>query len=286
MKTIRLLYPDWLSGGLETYYFGANLLQHILPANPKQPLVKVNIAAPDGLERTVQDGITGKKEVFAGILAAQKVIAENQPQKIITIGGNCLVSQAPFDYLHGLYPDAGIIWIDAHPDVSMSKDGYPNAHAMVLAALLGQGEKDMVEMLSNPPFKPNELFYVGLQNLHDYQAEFLDRLGVDYKIQTEQFVTVKEIETFAQKFEHILVHLDIDVLDPQYFHSTYFANHELVGDGSGCGRMRMDLLAQILQAICYSTNVVGFTIAEYLPFDEEKLSKMFGSLELFTEEQS
>ena len=286
MKTIRLLYPDWLSGGLETYYFGANLLQHILPANPKQPLVKVNIAAPDGLERTVQDGITGKKEVFAGILAAQKVIAENQPQKIITIGGNCLVSQAPFDYLHGLYPDAGIIWIDAHPDVSMSKDGYPNAHAMVLAALLGQGEKDMVEMLSNPPFKPNELFYVGLQNLHDYQAEFLDRLGVDYKIQTEQFVTVKEIETFAQKFKHILVHLDIDVLDPQYFHSTYFANHELVGDGSGCGRMRMDLLAQILQAICHWTNVVGFTIAEYLPFDEEKLSKMFGSLELFTEEQS
>lgn len=285
MKTIRLLYPDWLSGGLETYYFGANLLQHILPANPKQPLVKVNIAAPDGLERTVQDGITGKKEVFAGILAAQKAIAENQPQKIITIGGNCLVSQAPFDYLHGLYPDAGIIWIDAHPDVSMSKDGYPNAHAMVLAALLGQGEKDMVEMLSNPPFKPNELFYVGLQNLHDYQAEFLDRLGVDYKIQTEQFVTVKEIETFAQKFEHILVHLDIDVLDPQYFHSTYFANYELVGDGSGCGRMRMDLLAQILQAICHSTNVVVFTIAEYLPFDEEKLSKMFGSLELFTEEQ-
>lgn len=285
MKTIRLLYPDWLSGGLETYYFGANLLQHILPANPKQPLVKVNIAAPDGLERTVQDGITGKKEVFAGILAAQKVIAENQPQKIITIGGNCLVSQAPFDYLHGLYPEAGIIWIDAHPDISMSKDDYPNAHAMVLAALLGQGEKDMVEMLSNPPFKPNELFYVGLQNLHDYQAEFLDRLGVDYKIQTEQFVTVKEIETFAQKFKHILVHLDIDVLDPQYFHSTYFANHELVGDGSGCGRMRMDLLAQILQAICHSTNVVGFTIAEYLPFDEEKLSKMFGSLELFTEEQ-
>ena len=39
MKTIRLLYPDWISGGLETYHFGANLLQHILPVNPNQPLV-------------------------------------------------------------------------------------------------------------------------------------------------------------------------------------------------------------------------------------------------------
>ena len=27
MKTIRLLYPDYVSGGLETYYFGAELLQ-------------------------------------------------------------------------------------------------------------------------------------------------------------------------------------------------------------------------------------------------------------------
>ncbi len=33
MKTIRLLYPDYVGGGLETYYFGANLLAHILLEN-------------------------------------------------------------------------------------------------------------------------------------------------------------------------------------------------------------------------------------------------------------
>lgn len=284
MKTIRLLYPDWLSGGLQTYYFGANLLQHILPANPNQPLVKVDIAAPDGLPRTVQDGICGKDEVLSGIRAAQKVIAEHHPEKIITIGGNCLVSQAPFDYLHGLYPDAGIIWIDAHPDVSMAKDGYPNAHAMVLGALLGKGEKAMVEMLNNPAFKANELLYVGLQGLNDYQTEFLDKLGVDYKIQTEHFIDDEEIETFAKKFDHILVHLDIDVLNPQSFHSTYFANPELVGDGSGGGKMGIDQLGRILQKIACSTNIVGLTVAEYLPFDEERLSKMFASIDLFNEE--
>ncbi len=47
MKTIRLLYPDYVSGGLETYYFGAHLLSHILPPNERQPLVTVNIAPPD-----------------------------------------------------------------------------------------------------------------------------------------------------------------------------------------------------------------------------------------------
>lgn len=125
MKTIRLLYPDWISGGLETYHFGANLLQHILPVNPNQPLVKVDIPAPDGRQREIQDGIAGKDEVLAGIRAAQAAIEKEAPQRIITIGGNCLVSQAPFDYLHGLYPNTGILWLDAHPDVSMPKDGYP-----------------------------------------------------------------------------------------------------------------------------------------------------------------
>lgn len=57
MKTIRLLYPDYVSGGLEEYYFGANLLAHILPANESQPLVKVEIQPPDGKKKEVTEGI-------------------------------------------------------------------------------------------------------------------------------------------------------------------------------------------------------------------------------------
>lgn len=40
MKTIRLLYLDYISGGLDTYYFGAKLFQHILPQNENQPLIE------------------------------------------------------------------------------------------------------------------------------------------------------------------------------------------------------------------------------------------------------
>lgn len=107
MKTIRLLYPDHLSGGLDTYYFGANLLAHILPANENQPLLRVEIAPPDGKERAVTDGIRAREEVTEGICRAAQVIEAAQPDKIITIGGNCIVSQAPFDYLHGRYSNGG-----------------------------------------------------------------------------------------------------------------------------------------------------------------------------------
>lgn len=283
MKTIRLLYPNHLGGGLDTYYFGANLLAHILPENDKQPLLKVPLAPPGAKEYGVTDGIYAKDEVIAGIRKAGEIIENAKPDKIITIGGDCLVSQAPFDYLHGIYENVGIIWIDAHPDVSTVKDGYPNSHAMVLGSLLGYGDSALSDLMQNPKFKAEEILYVGLQALHDYQEKFLRDMGVDFKVQTEEFVSNEEIEAFLRRFDHILVHLDIDVLDAKFFHSTYFANKELVGDGSGSGRMTLEKLADVLERITAHSDVAGFTIAEYLPFDEYKLHKMFADIRLFNE---
>ena len=93
-----------------------------------------------------------------------------------------MVSLAPFGYLHGLYKNTGIIWIDAHPDVSTVKDGYPNAHAMVLGSLLGHGAQQLAAKMKNEKFKAEEIMNVGLQKIHDYQEKFLKEVGVKYKI--------------------------------------------------------------------------------------------------------
>lgn len=283
MKTIRLLYPDYVSGGVDTYYFGANLLAHILPENKNQPLIKVDIAQPNSANKIITDGIYAKGEVLSGIQNAMAKIEKENPDKIITIGGNCLVSLAPFDYLHGKYKNTGIVWIDAHPDVSSPKDGYPNAHAMVLGSLMGYGDNSLSNMMKNNKFNPDEILYVGLQNLHDYQKNFLNNTGVNYKIQTNKFISNNEIHKFIKRFDHILVHFDIDVLDEHFFHSTYFANSELVGDGAGGGKMTIEKLTEILRCITDNSDIVGFTIAEYLPFDEHKLYKMLTEIKLFTE---
>ena len=281
MKTIRLLYPDHVSGGLDTYYFGADLLQYILPQNPNQPVVKVDIIPPNSKEKAVTNGIYAEKEVLLGIRDAQEKISKENPDRIITIGGNCMVSLAPFDYLHGKYKKVGIIWIDAHPDVSTLNDGYPNAHAMVLGSLLGYGAAQLTREIKNSLFKPDEIFYIGLQPLHDYQEKYLDDMGVKYKVQDKTFVTSSEINDFIGRFDHILIHFDIDVLDEHFFHSTYFANSELVGDGAGGGKMTIEKLSEILRLITKNTDVVGFTVAEYLPFDEHRLHKMFAEINLF-----
>lgn len=283
MKTIRLLYPDYISGGLDTYYFGAKLLQYIIPQNQNQPIIEVDILPPNGEEKSITNGILGEDEVLYGIKNAQNKIEEESPDRIITIGGNCIVSLAPFDYLHGRYENTGIIWIDAHPDVSTVQDGYPNAHAMVLGSLMGHGANQLTAQMKNSAFKPDEVLYVGLQPLHDYQKKFLNDMGVDYKIQEKEFVSNDSILLFMSKFDYILVHFDIDVLDEHFFHSTYFANPNAGGDGAGGGKMTIEKLTEILNIITDNADVVGFTIAEYLPFDEHKLHKMLSKIQLFTD---
>ena len=47
--------------------------------------------------------------------------------------------------------------------------------------------------------------------------------------------------------------------------------------------MTMEKLSAVLKLIIGNSDVVGFTIAEYLPFDEHKLHKMFAGITLFTE---
>lgn len=282
-KTIRLLCPESVSGGLSTYRLGARLMAAMLPENETQPLVKIDVPALGKTGPTITNGIASEAAVLEGIRKARAALEKEAPERVVTVGGNCIVSLASFDHLHALYPEAGILWIDAHPDVSLPENGYPNAHAMVLAALLGRGAPSLAKELKNPAFGEKDLLYIGLQGLHDYQRKFLDDAGVDYAVQTEAFVSDERILAFLTEHPQVFVHLDIDVLDPAFFHDTYFANPELVGDGSGGGRMTIEELGRILRIVSEKVETPAFTIAEYLPFEAERLANVFESLPLFTD---
>ena len=47
--------------------------------------------------------------------------------------------------------------------------------------------------------------------------------------------------------------------------------------------MTVEKLFEVLKYITENSDVIGFTIAEYLPFDEYRLHKMFADIRIFTE---
>lgn len=55
--------------------------------------------------------------MFTGIQLTMQILEREQPDKIITIDGNCVVSQVSFDYLHQCRDDT-------RPDVSLPQNGY------------------------------------------------------------------------------------------------------------------------------------------------------------------
>ncbi|MEJ7410276.1 arginase family protein, partial [Staphylococcus epidermidis] len=91
--------------------------------------MKVEEPDEDALE--LENGVYGQSQIINNVKQAQDILNQEQPDKVVTLGGNCMVSQAPFDYLNQKYCDElGIVWIDTHPDISYPKD-ITNEHAMV-----------------------------------------------------------------------------------------------------------------------------------------------------------
>jgi len=281
-KTIILTIPDWQAGNREEYFFGAKLINWLIPRKDNQKEIEVDVEAPSnkGLEK--ENGVFGQSIVKQNVKAAKKMIAQENPEKIITLGGNCLVSQAPFDYLKGKYGnDLGVIWIDTHPDISTPED-FTNEHAMVVNNLLGKGDKEVSQLVENP-FNPKSFLFVGLQELHNYEENNLDFLGFNYRVQNnDDILSPEEIKTWIKEnnFSKTAIHLDLDVLNPNEFRDNYFAEPGVSDFPAAAGNMTLNQLAEILKIVSDSSEIVGLTIAEYLPWDAINLKNTLSELDI------
>jgi arginase len=130
--TLRLLWPQWQGAGTSSvqalapefpfevarrgYAVGSAVLAAVLPAN-QGPTAAAPVAMDDaGLELT--DGIEAKQVILTQLAQALEVIRQHEPARIVTLGGECAVSVAPFSELaHRYGDDLAILWIDSHPDI-------------------------------------------------------------------------------------------------------------------------------------------------------------------------
>ncbi|TPD98719.1 arginase family protein [Enterococcus sp. PF-2] len=271
-KTLRLLAADWQAGNKPEYYFGAELLSWLAPKNNNQKEVRLPIAHPDTTNLLKEN-----------VQISKRVLEEEQPEKIITLGGSCLVSQAPFDYLKGKYKDElGVIWIDAHPDIS-NPTIFHNEHTMVLGNLLGMGDPELSTIVENP-LSSDSILYVGLQEPSFDEKDILADLNINYTIQQDKHLNYPEIQEWINqnKFKKIAIHFDLDVLDPTLFRSVYFAEPGKYNFPSGAGKLSISVVTYILTNLFENNEIVGLTIAEYLPWDAIKLKELMNKLKIFT----
>ncbi|BBM16589.1 arginase [Enterococcus avium] len=281
IKTIRLKIPQWQGGNNPTYSLGSDLLSFLVPKNLEQKEITVPIPEyeePLGKE----NGVTAQSIVAENVSETMAIIQEEAPDKIITLGGDCLVSQAPFDYLHGKYgEELGIIWIDAHPDIS-TPDIFFNEHAMVLGNLLNDGDPVLAEKVQHP-FAAKDVLYVGLQKPTADEEVILERLGLDYQVQDQERITPAEIKEWLkeQQFTKVVVHFDLDVLDPKEFRMLYFAEPGVTDYSAEAGKMSLLEVKETMEAIAEQSEIVGLTVAELLPWDVRNLKNLLKDFDIF-----
>lgn len=280
---LRLVYPQWQGGIInhwlpelpphdasQGYYLGAHLLNFLAPEGQKTVEVPVSLDIND---RAVEKGINSLSAILKQTKAALEIITSNDPGKIVTLGGDCAVSIVPFSYLAAKYPDdLAIIWIDAHPDVTLPHDDYQGYHAMALTACLGLGDEEIMNLLPGK-IEASKALLVGLRSWDRGMQERQKKLGIPGLSPRE---TAQDSSVVLQWLKNtgvarVAVHFDMDVLDP---------GEIIAAVGVEPNGMKISEVVRLINDIANEYNLVGLTIAEPMPRIAIMIRNMMNQLPL------
>jgi arginase len=270
--TLRLVWPQWQGAGASGvrelapefpldvarrgYAVGSAVLAAVLPG-PDGPAVTLPVAmGDDGLEE--RDGIAAKTVVVGQLGQALEVIRAHDPERIVTLGGECAVSVAPFTELARRYgDDLAIVWIDSHPDVGTPASHYPGFHAMAVSALTGHGDPEVLALLP-ATVDPGRVALVGLHAWTEDDIGNVDDWGIhDFSPQQLRTTTQPVLDWLAGTgCGRVAIHFDVDTVD---------SNEIVLGLGAEPDGLTSAQVRRIVHDLGAAADVVGLTIAEFIP---------------------
>lgn len=287
--TLRLVWPQWQGVGSTSvrdlasefpfdvarrgYSVGSAVLDAILPPTDG-PSATVAVPMDDaGLEMV--DGIEAKTVVLAELSNALEQIAAHDPDRILTLGGDCAVSVAPFAYLAARYrDDLAVVWIDSHPDVDTGETGYAGYHAMAVSALIGRGDRDVLDLLP-ATVDPSRLALAGLHAWQPDAYANVDAWGLATFSPDDLRTTSGPLLEWlaATRCSKIAVHFDVDTID---------SNEMVYGLGPEPGGLTGVQVRRLVADLNAHAEVVGLTIAEFIPRQVIHLQQLLRGFPLVT----
>lgn len=253
------------------YAVGATVLEAILPAH-EGPAAVVPVSLSDtGLE--TRDGIEAKNAILDGLRTALEIIGEHDPERIVTLGGECSVSVAPFSALaHRYGEDLAVLWIDSHPDVGTGTSQYTGYHAMAVSTLTGHGDLEVHDLLPATVTADR----VALVGLHEWTEDDFPHVQ-EWGLASFAPDRLREhSEALLQWLagtgcSRVAIHLDVDVVD---------STEMTLGAGAVPDGLSSVQVSRIIADVSAAAEVVGLTVAEYVPRQVLQLRQMLSGMPL------
>jgi len=170
----------------------------------------------------------------------------------------------------------GVIWIDAHSDMNTDETSPTgNIHGMPLAALMGLGCDELVNLLGfSPKLYPENCVLIGIRSIDEaekvnikklkvpiYTMNDIDKLGIHR-------IIAKVLKQFREKVDHIHISFDVDSVDPSVAPGvgtpipgglSYREAHLLMETIAECGCMSSLEIAEVNPILDHKNQSASFT---------------------------
>lgn len=149
--------------------------------------------------------------------------------KLINVGGDHSMSIATVSATLRAYPDAKVLWVDAHPDLNTYKASRTKSfHGMPLAYLAGldwpfaQGQFPYITH-ENCLNLADRLMYVGIRDIDPYEARIISRYKIPFvtvhDMRTDPGGSIRKVLTWTRG-SPLHLSFDVDSIDPGELPST------------------------------------------------------------------
>ncbi|KAG0174008.1 Arginase, catabolizes arginine to ornithine and urea [Apophysomyces sp. BC1034] len=170
------------------------------------------------------------KYVSAVTQVISKQIYERASQRkfVLTLGGDHSAGLATVSGVFGAYPDACLIWVDAHADINTpATTDSGNIHGCPLSFLTGIAGDHPDFLWVKPLLKANRLAYIGLRDIDDAEKKIIKDLNITAfsMHHVDKYGIGKVVEMTLDSVNpnrDLPIHLsfDVDALDPSVAPST------------------------------------------------------------------
>lgn len=184
----------------------------------------------------------------------------------LVIGGDCTIELGTVAGALRSTDDVGLIYIDLDADLNTPVSTTDGAlDWMGVAHMLGIA--DTLEVLAGigsrtPLLRPDQLLYFAIDNVEPFELQVIRELGIENvplaQVASEPAAAAERVvNDWARKFELLLIHLDVDVLD--------FADMPLAENTRRNVGLKFDQLIAALTALLSARNWTALTVCEVNP---------------------